>query len=468
MAIVNEVITKFSFLGSLTPQTKFNTNLSRSIGLSTKFIAAAAATTAALGAMASSVIQNIAPMATLSDRTGDSVENIQRLSYAAEQMLSSSGAMTSSLQSMNDKLKEFERFGTGGAADAAYFLGANFRDANGQMKTAGQVMADLNKQMQGMGQAEKLKIMSSLGIDDSLLDMLSLSVGEFQRLNNEAGEFGLLTAKQAKQSQQYTAALNKSKFAVSSLTKSIAIGFAPMLNDMADRFSKFIQQNREGMIKGMERLGVVISEVSAFLGRMMPVILGVGTAFAVAWLAAGGFAAIMALLLSPVTLIIAGLGLALLIIDDLMVAMSGGESIIADFFQSFFGIDIVPYLKAIAQTVKDIIGQVIDMFSKNYWSEFFASIGQGVNMLKDKIKDLLPDWVKRLMGFEDSSGGADMGSPSDMLDRATGGTVANSNVNQDVQIQVYGSNPEAIGAAVVDRFQEELDRAQALNARAGI
>lgn len=52
----------------------------------------------------------------------------------------------------------------------------------------------------------------------------------------------------------------------------------------------------------------------------------------------------------------------LLVIDDLVVAMQGGKSVIADFFKDNWGIDIVPALKEAKAALLAFINYAIDIF----------------------------------------------------------------------------------------------------------
>ncbi|XTD37237.1 hypothetical protein AB4I99_16440 [Citrobacter murliniae] len=62
MAIVNELITKFGFIGDLAPQETFNANLKASIGLLAGLGAAIAGSAAGVAGWVTSVSQSIDPL----------------------------------------------------------------------------------------------------------------------------------------------------------------------------------------------------------------------------------------------------------------------------------------------------------------------------------------------------------------------------------------------------------------------
>jgi len=177
MAIVNEVVTKFSFQGNLGPQQKFNAGLNNSIKLLAGVAAGISATGGAMLAWANNIFQTLDPMVQLSRATGVSVSAIQELGYAASVNGSNLDAVSASLQEVTKRVGEFEQLGTGPAKEVVEKLGVSFRDANGEIKSADQVMLDLTKTMEGMTEAERMNILDRLGIDKSLIQLLSLALG---------------------------------------------------------------------------------------------------------------------------------------------------------------------------------------------------------------------------------------------------------------------------------------------------
>jgi len=200
---------------------------------------------------------------------------------------------------------------------------------------------------------------------------------------------------------------------------------------------------------------LVVDLVDA-LKRLAPFILTAGAAFGIATIGTSGFVKALRFLISPPVLIAAGILAIALVLDDLIVAFQGGNSVIANFFEEFFGWDIQPLLigivdgfKAAFATVTNLVTGVFsgivkifsgigDILSGNFaegfdkigegfmetidswaeafrsvfgkigegfmeiidlWAEGFRSIFGGVfDWLKQKALDILPDWVVKLIG----------------------------------------------------------------------
>ncbi len=202
----------------------------------------------------------------------------------------------------------------------------------------------------------------------------------------------------------------------------------------------------------MEATVELVVDLVDALKRLAPFILATGAAFAVATIGTAGFATALGLVFSPA----AGILAALLILDDLIVAFQGGNSVIANLFQELLGFDIQPVLKTIVSGFKEafkvvtelvtgvvsgivkIFSGIGDILSGNFaegfdkigegfmetidswaeafrsvfgkigegfmeiidlWAEGFRSIFGGVfDWLKQKALDILPDWVVKLIG----------------------------------------------------------------------
>ena len=627
--MINEIISKFSFIGSLQPQEDFNANLQSSIKLMSGMALGIQASAAGMFWWASSVIDSIAPLVDLQREIDVTVGSMQELGYVAGQNGSDLNAVAVSMKNLTEKVQEFEKFGSGSAAEAAAYLGISFRDASGQMKKADVIMDDVRRTMQGMSDAERLSIMDKLGIDSSLLRTMKLTNAEMDSLRSKAKSLGVVTDEDADAVEKFAGTMATMKFAMSGVSQMVAISFAPMMSNLVDGFVETLSANRDWIVNGLQWLGTVVTSTAGFLQRMWPVLLGLAAAFVVLKIATFGFGAALAVVFSPVVLIIAAVTAVILVIDDLMVAMNGGQSIIADFFQEFFSVDIVPIIQGLIDAfmwlfdeIKAIfaplegffismfgfwtsvftgewsaaLDHLVDAFASarkllsnifNAWFDVFTVVWTGagefitdvfvdafegiknawssvVDWLREKALDILPAWAVNLITTGADVAGASIdkagevteyvgdkasegwdtvkdwfgagdetkiepvvpeqqlapnviqmpeqqlapmypsfnlisegstteqstptpgfssfayplperpqieppvdNSRDEMLDRATGGSVSNSNVEQDVQMNIYTSDAVAAGQAAADSLNEQLQDAQMMVSRGG-
>ena len=570
MAVVNEVVTRFSFQGDLRPQREFNTGLDSSIKLLAGVAAGITAASGAMFAWANSIFNTIDPMVQLSRETGVALESIQELGYAASVNGSSLDAVSASVREMTKRIGEFEQLGTGPAKEVVENLGISFRDANGEIKAADQVMLELTDTMAGMSESERMNVLDKLGIDPSMIQLLSSTSEEVEGLRARAQRLGVVTQEQGGAVASYNDSLTTLRFGMQGIQNMVAVGFAPMMGDLVDRFVNLLEANQDLIMNGLNWLGEVVASTMGLLERMWPIFAAVAAGFAIAKVAAIGFGGVMSIILSPFVLWTAAILGAILIIDDLIVAFQGGESVIADFFESFFGIDIRPALQAIVAVVKETVALVIEVFSPAVdaiksmfkavaaiiqgdfgaaWDhigdamasmvEFalglFTTLAEGAgaimkalaglivegfmiafdklagafqawvdwvrgmfqdmldgiigiwdtvtNYIKGLMMNILPDWAINLIS-DDDEGSDDQEArqtamadeqavnlPFDRdtaVDRSTTQQSWNSNVDQNVEINISTNDSERAGAAVQDALQRQMEDTRTMSNRGGM
>ncbi|EHK1058482.1 hypothetical protein J4S57_002110 [Salmonella enterica] len=362
MAIVNELITKFGFIGDLAPQETFNANLKASIGLLAGLGAAIAGSAAGVAGWVTSISQSIDPLVQFSRETGVAIETVQTLGYAASVNGSSVDALQASLGEMTKRVGEFVSTGEGEAKDVAERLGLQFKDMNGQVKNSNVIFRELADKLYGMSQAEKFSVLDKMGIDRSMVQLLSMTGEEISSLQNKAEALGVVTQDQADQFAAYNDSLTTLGKGFDGIKFQVAVGFVPVLKDLVDGFTDFLIANKDLIKNGLAHLGEIIFSVMGMIRRFLPIIGLITTGF-VAWkIAAIGLRTVLATIFSPVVLITAAIVAVVLVIDDLLTAMEGGQSVIADFFKDNWGIDIVPALKEAKASLMAFINYAIGVF----------------------------------------------------------------------------------------------------------
>ncbi|EJB8470765.1 hypothetical protein MW376_000806 [Citrobacter freundii] len=527
MAIVNELITKFGFIGNLAPQETFNANLKASIGLLAGMGAAIQGSAGAMAAWFTSIIDGLDPLVQFHRETGLSVEGLQELGRVAELNGSSMEAVTSSIGEMTMRIGEFISTGEGEMADIGKRLGLQFKDASGNVKDATQTFIELSDKMRSMSQAEKFSVLDKMGIDRSMVQMLSLSREELDKSLKQARDWGVVTTEQADAAAEFNNSLKDLRMGYSSVSTQLALSFLPMLKDIVDGMREWLHANAELIQNGLHHLGEIIFSLAGMIRRLLPIITVITVAFAAWWLVTGGLATIMTVLTSPVLLIIAAITAIVLVVDDLIVAMQGGQSVIADFFKDNWGIDIVPGLLAIKDTVMVVVDYIVDVFKQGIenikllfsalsklvtgdfqgaWDDVVKSFTDSVALLRKPFDEFM-QWVmglfanlgetikntisnaasnawnatKSFLGFgEDEqlqgvTGGGNGGMSPDGIPYgmnaavgiAGGGVTSNSSVSQQNTIHINTSDPVVAGNTAVDSLQQNMKDANRLSGRGG-
>jgi len=459
MSAINEIVTRFSFVGSLDPQTSFNQNLGSSIkllaGVSTAIVGAAAGFTA----WTISVTEAIDPMVQLSRETGTSIAAIQELGFAASQNGSDLNAVQSSIRELTKRAGEFARTGGGQASEAFLQMGLSVRDANGNMKTADVIMNDLSGTMQSFNKGEQADILDKLGIDPSMIQLLNESSSEMKSLREEARSLGVITKEQADAAASLNDANTTLKFGLTGLKNSIAVGLAPTIQGIIEKFIGFLKANKDLIVNGITKLADGIMVLSGFIKRIAPVV-GIAVAVFGAWaLATGGLTAIMGVLMSPVVLITAAIVAIVLVIDDLIVAFNGGNSVIGTFIKQITGFDIGPAMRNAVASIGEFVSLAIDGFKELYafitdfsfdgvWDGLLESFMAAFKTIKDTFSGWIDSATFGLFSDDDKPAGFQGGNSGAIDKGVTNNSSSNSSVNQNNNINVYSSDPQAAGRAV--------------------
>lgn len=498
MAVVTELVTKFAFTGSVDTLSKYNQNLSAGIKLVAGYAAAVIGATAAIAAFTTSTLSSLSPIVNLSNQTGIAVDRIQALGYAASVSGSSAQELQNTLQSFGRNVADAALKGSENFAR----IGVSVRNANGQIKSTDALLFEVGNRLKNMNisDIERQNLAASLGINPSVVALITKSGDEVSILTNRAKAFGLITAEQTRQIDSYNNSITTLNFALSGMRNQIAIGLAPAMQEFIDYFVDALAANKDWIQNGIRVVSEFLLQLSEVIGRL---IIFIGDLVSKLFESKLGFIALGAaiwFLLSPAILIAAGIAALLLIFDDLIVAFNGGKSVIRDFFLEFFGFDIQPVLKDIVDAINqvfDVIGEVInaviaiatldfeglykaivnifkpfvnsinayivkpfvDAFNGigKYISNVFSSI---FNWLGNKIKSLIPESWLSFLGLGSSSDESSQPQTEPYIPIGESNSFLNNNQsisnNNQISIEVKADNPQAAGDAVLDALQTEL------------
>ena len=409
--VVSELVNKISFVGSLEPLDRLNAGLSTSIkaiGLSSVAFGGAGI---ALNSWVSSTTEAITQTSKLSNDLGVGIESLQQWEYVAKMSGGSAEGLQESMRGLAERVGEFAKFDSGEGKEVFTALGISVKDSEGKVKSADLVMQDLRKSMQGLGASEQISIANKLGLDKSMLGTLRLTDEQFLHLQDRAKGLGIVTEEQAKQVDKYKKSLIDLNHGLSSIQMQLAIAFTPALENTANMFTELLIGNKDLIQNGLQKtMSVLMSFGSALYnnGKLIydaidytlgfdNVLMGLGLAI---------LYVNRAMYLNPMALLVAGIVLAIGVVDDLMVAFEGGESVIADFFASF-DIDIVKALTGAFDVLKGtwngliaialrLSESVLALFAILEKGGKFAGVdfGLGIEEQYGKIKGLREEYQK--------------------------------------------------------------------------
>ena len=344
MAVVNEVVTKFSFKGSLEPLAEFNAGLKTVVKQSALMATTLASAATGTTVWASKQLDSVAAMRNFARAQGVGVEALQKLRFAATQDGGTVEALDASIAGLNQRLGQFAATGAGRAKLAIEALGLQITDAQGEIRPTVDILKEFADKSRNMAPSKRIALAHQLGIDKSVLNMLEDGAEGLERLMADAEQWGVITQDQADRSNDLSTALGNLRHGIGVLGQRVAISMIPILDDFQVSIKGLIQDQDSWLNKGLRKIGPVMESAVGAIKRLMPIIVALGAAWAVSS--------------APMLLTAAAIAAVVLIIDDLIVAAQGGESVIAKFFDSF-GVDIRPILRDAVQFVKDLFAEIV-------------------------------------------------------------------------------------------------------------
>lgn len=167
------------------------------------------------------------------------------------------------------------------------------------------------------------------------------AIGGARDLAKEKGLLYQISERELEQADDYSAALKRNQLAVDSLRTKIALNLTPALTRMANGFYHLLESNKDLITNGITKVIQVSGKVVQVffnawraLDRVVTSTIGWKNALLVlvAVLAVVKRATISAFIVNPVTWVIAAIAGLLLLLDDLMTYLDGGDAQFGEFW----------------------------------------------------------------------------------------------------------------------------------------
>lgn len=437
MAVVNELVTKFSFQGSLKPLKDFQEDLKSSVLTIFKYSAAFGAATTATAIWVDSTLRGAESLVRLSEDTQIAIQQLQQMRLITAQNGVANETFEQSLVTLTQKIGEAATQGS----DDFNRLGISVLDAEGNLKSTDSVLFELSKKFQTLSNAQQQSFAQRLGIDNNVIGAFQKSDAELKKLIDLANKFGLVTQKQTKELNKYYASIETLRFGFTAVSRQVALKFSPILQRLADNVTNFLADFGGTFATLFTEFIDGIGNILGFMNDLIEKTIG--------WkVALTGLAIAVGIAFAPITLIVGTISAILLIIEDLITAFKDGKSVIADFFQEFFGVDIVPILHKIIEAFDTVIMKIKEAtrLSREFTLSLSASIGQDIRNLFDKASNLNPF-------------GGNTTAPTPLPVTTNNNSTTSNTVNNTVNIEVKSNDPQAAGEAVSTALERNLENA---------
>ena len=287
------------------------------------------------GAALSAYTEGATGLDRLSQSLGMSMEELQGWQYAAEAAGAEAAEVGNFFRDMNDYIVDATTFDSGPLKDIAKELGISLKDAQGNIKATEDVTLELADAFQRIGSQKAVAFGMQMGLDPGMIALLQKGRAEIEGLIQAQKELGGYTKEDAEIASKAKFAFLTLGKAIEAATMPIARTVVPAITWLAERFTDVAKLMRENS----QFIQISLGAVSVFMaGRFIPVLEKMIQTHKKAILA-----------FAPWALVLGGI---VLLIDDLVAYVKGGNSALAGFWAQFgTGEEILSFFKATWEAV---------------------------------------------------------------------------------------------------------------------
>lgn len=384
--VIENLITKLSFDFDEKKLKKFDDAIATAEKGLLIIIGAAGAAAISIFSFTKSIAISNDELGKFSEKIGVDLTALQELGYVAELNGGSIDSMNSSLGNLSRMASEAAR-GVGAGVEAFGILGISVTDAEGQIKTADDLLYDVSDAIKKLGtQAEKLELTQKLGIGEDLLLSIQSGSEAIRQQRKEAQELGFTINKDAtKSAADFNDELLRITKIITGLINVIGIKLMKQITPVIKLFVNWFKANKaiiqQDIITFFDKTVIIIRGVFNVVSRVVGVVLSLVSAMG-GWknsiLAVTGLLLTMnaSALLMPILVIAAGAGI-LLVLEDIIKFAENGDSVIGKLAEKF------PILDAALRTMLDLLKLI-----PAGWSLIFSSGTEAFEGLMMMIKDI--------------------------------------------------------------------------------
>jgi hypothetical protein len=247
----------------------------KTASLRSSILAIGALTTVAaagIGAMVMNVAQGMDDVGDFADIAGMAAREVAALGKIASMNDSSFEAMKSSIQGIANVTGQ-AALGIGRGAKTFEMLGFEAKDATGKTKGAYDMLGEIADRMKDMSAGEKLAMASKLGIDASLIPLLSKGSAAFRQLKEEAEAANPLTDEQYAQADRIVKLWNKATASAGVFTKVLAAKLFPVMERVLTYWNDLFKAGKKAtnswISAGLDVFVATLVTVWDWLGRIV-------------------------------------------------------------------------------------------------------------------------------------------------------------------------------------------------------
>lgn len=410
--MVADFFARLGFKSDTSGLTKFQDSLGHvSRGLSSlksKVIAVAGA--GGLGYLIKSAAETTKELHKMGDRLGLTAQEANKVHIMAKLTGTDVNTLEAAISKLNKKIIEAAR-GNGQAAADFFRFGINIKDANGRMLDAVDILPQVAGAIEKTGNKTRKTVIATALFQEQgleLLPVLNQGSAALRRFTQEADSLTFVTDDNIKKSKEFHQRMGLVSATFSQLYFKMKFTIVNALLPLVKEFEHFIKTNKEAIHSGIHKSMEVLHNIFAALGKAVHFVVSVFSAFfriikahpkaiaaitiAITALAlALGFLKIKTIaVIGLFTSLIAIIGGVVLIYEDYLTFIRGGESVVGKLLDSNSG-----KWRALGKVILGIgvlVKGVFTIIEKTLEAAWFLikKIMDGIKWVVDKIAAIIP------------------------------------------------------------------------------
>lgn len=342
---------------------------------------------------------------------GMDIKEFQGWQNAAEKVGLETRDLVQLFGDVSDRMYDAVLHDSGPFKDAVDDIGISLKGVKEGATSSADMLLQFARAVEKMPKDKAHGLLTQYGFDPESIKLIMMGEKELEKLiktGKEKVRFDKQDIENAKKQKEAQQRLKNAWEAISALFSSIVSPAITLLTELLGDLLGWVKENKQFVIIFFTALAGVIT------GLMLPALTAMATA---AWAAIAPFAPLIAIV-----------GAVALVIDDLITYIQGGESAFGDFWKMFGeGDELGARFKSLWEGIKSIlasVGAALKAVAK-FFILIFSLTGQGVvkavegiwkgvtklydvlrsmlDWVAKKLYNLLPDWIKKWLGGDESS-----------------------------------------------------------------
>lgn len=348
---------------------------------------------------------------TASKTLGMDIKEFQGWQKAAEKVGLETQDLVQLFGDVSDRMYDAVLHDAGPFKDAVEDIGISLKGVKEGATSSADMLLRFAKAVEKMPKDKAHGLLTQYSFAPESIKLIMMGEKELEKLiktGKEKVRFDKQDIENAKKQKEAQQRLKEAWEAISALFSSIVSPAITLLTELLGDLLGWVKENKQFVIIFFTALAGVIT------GLMLPALTAMATA---AWAA-----------IAPFTPLIAVVGAVALVIDDLITYIQGGESAFGSFWKIFGeGDELGERFKSLWEGIKNVlesVGAALKAVAK-FFILIFSLTGQGVvkavegiwkgvtklydvlrsmlDWVAKKLYNLLPDWIKKWLGGDESS-----------------------------------------------------------------